>query len=94
QRELGKKTAMNAPLQGSAADLIKIAMNTIDKAIKEKGLKSRLILQIHDELVFDVPKDEAKTMQKLVKETMEDVADLKVPLTVDALIGENLDEAK
>ncbi|MFW6284869.1 MAG: DNA polymerase I [Bacillota bacterium] len=94
QRELGKRTAMNAPLQGSAADLIKIAMNAIDSAIKEKGLKSRLILQIHDELVFDVPKDEAKTMQKLVKETMEGVADLKVPLTVDALIGENLDEAK
>ncbi|MFW5892919.1 MAG: DNA polymerase I, partial [Bacillota bacterium] len=94
QRELGKRTAMNAPLQGSAADLIKIAMNAIDEAIKEKKLKSKLILQIHDELVFDVPKDEAKTMQKLIKQTMEEVADLKVPLTVDALIGENLDEAK
>lgn len=94
QRELGKRTAMNAPLQGSAADLIKIAMNLIRKAMDDKGFRSKLILQIHDELVFDVPKDEAKAMQRLVKETMEGVADLKVPLTVDALIGENLDEAK
>ena len=94
QRELGKRTAMNAPLQGSAADLIKIAMNKIKDVMEKKNLKSKLILQIHDELVFDVPKDEAETMQSLVKETMEGVADLKVPLTVDALIGENLDEAK
>ena len=94
QREMGKRTAMNAPLQGSAADLIKIAMNELDEAIKKQGLKSKLILQIHDELVIDVPEDEKETMQKLVKKTMEEVADLKVPLTVDALIGENLNEAK
>jgi len=94
QREMGKRTAMNAPLQGSAADLIKIAMNELDDAIKKQGLKSKLILQIHDELVFDVPEDEKETMQKLVKKTMEEVANLKVPLTVDALIGGNLNEAK
>jgi DNA polymerase-1 len=94
QREMGKRTAMNAPLQGSAADLIKIAMNQLDEAIKRKNLKSKLILQIHDELVFDVPEDEKETMQKLVKTTMEEVAALKVPLTVDALIGDNLNEAK
>ncbi len=94
QREMGKRTAMNAPLQGSAADLIKIAMNQLDEAIQAKGLKSKLILQIHDELVFDVPEDEKKAMQTLIKKTMENVADLKVPLTVDALIGANLNEAK
>ncbi|MFP4287069.1 MAG: DNA polymerase I [Candidatus Izemoplasmataceae bacterium] len=94
QRELGKRTAMNAPIQGSAADIIKIAMIKIDQAMKEKRLKSKLILQIHDELVFNVKDEELDTMKKLVKDTMEDAIRLKVPLKVNLELGANLDDAK
>ncbi|MFU8787143.1 MAG: DNA polymerase, partial [Candidatus Izemoplasmataceae bacterium] len=94
QRELGKRTAMNAPIQGSAADIIKIAMVNIEKALKEKDLKSKLILQIHDELVFNVKKDEEKKMRELIKEVMENAITLAVPLTVNLAVGNNLDDAK
>lgn len=94
QREAGKRTAMNAPIQGSAADIIKIAMVDLDRKLQEAKLKSSLILQIHDELVFNVIPEEADTVQKLVKETMESAVDLHVPLTVQVALGDNLDEAK
>jgi len=94
QRELGKRTAMNAPLQGSAADIIKIAMVETDKTLRKNNLKSTMILQIHDELVFNVRKDELSAMKDLVRKTMESAADLRVPLTVDVAYGGNLDEAK
>jgi len=94
QRELGKRTAMNAPLQGSAADIIKIAMVETDKALRENNLNSAMILQIHDELVFNVRKDELSKVEELVRNTMENAADLRVPLTVDVAHGGNLDEAK
>jgi DNA polymerase-1 len=94
QREAGKRNAMNAPIQGSAADIIKIAMIEIDKALKKKRLKSKLLLQIHDELVFDVDKNEIKEMEKLVEETMEKCVDLLVPLKVDSALGKNLYETK
>jgi len=94
QRELGKRTAMNAPLQGSAADIIKIAMIRVDKALADKNLQSRLVLQIHDELVLNVKKEEEDTVKELVKEKMEGAADLLVPLTTDVACGGNLDEAK
>lgn len=94
QREAGKRNAMNAPIQGSAADIIKIAMIDIDKEMKERKLKSTLLLQIHDELVFDVDKDEIEVMAKLVKEVMENCVTLKVPLLVDQAFGANLYETK
>ncbi len=94
QREFGKRTAMNAPLQGSAADIIKIAMVAIEKALKDGGYKSEMILQIHDELVFNVTTDELEDVQALVKETMEHCVDLAVPLDVDPAHGKTLDDAK
>ncbi len=94
QRQFGKRTAMNAPLQGSAADIIKIAMVEIYKAMEKENLKSEMILQIHDELVFDVLKSEQTKMEKLIKETMEHCVELLVPLKVSLAVGKNLDEAK
>ncbi|AIO19622.1 DNA polymerase I [Candidatus Izimaplasma bacterium HR1] len=94
QREAGKRNAMNAPIQGSAADIIKIAMIEIDKVIKSKRLKSKLLLQIHDELVFDVDKNEIEIMEKLVIDTMEACVKLQVPLKVEQESGINLYETK
>lgn len=94
QREAGKRNAMNAPIQGSAADIIKIAMIDIDKVIKEKRLKSKLLLQIHDELVFDVDKDEIDLMNQLVVKTMENCVTIAVPLKVEQASGNNLYETK
>ncbi len=94
QREFGKRTAMNAPLQGSAADIIKIAMVDIEKRMRETELKSTMVLQIHDELVFNIAKGEEDRMDALVRKTMEQCVDMKVPLTVDIATGANLDEAK
>lgn len=94
QREVGKRTAMNAPIQGSAADIIKIAMINIEHAMNEKDLKSKLILQVHDELVFNVKEDELDVMKQLVKETMEEAIDLMVPLKVNLEVGANLNDAK
>jgi len=87
-----ERLAINTPLQGSAADLIKIAMIAIDKEIKNKKLKGMMILQIHDELLFEIPKDEIEIFKALVKEKMENVFKLKVPLTVDIGIGKTLAE--
>ena len=82
-RGYAERNAINAPLQGSAADLIKIAMIRLDAAIREQGLKSRMILQVHDELNFNVPTDELAEMTELVRSTMESVyPDLRVPLEV------------
>ena len=82
-RGYAERNAINAPLQGSAADLIKIAMIRLDAAIRERGLKSRMILQVHDELNFNVPTDELSEMTELVRSTMESVyPDLRVPLEV------------
>jgi len=94
QREAGKRNAMNAPIQGSAADIIKIAMIDIDNVMKKKKMKSKLLLQIHDELVFDVDKDETDIMLDLVVETMEKCVKLQVPLKVDNAMGKNLYETK
>jgi len=94
QREFGKRTAMNAPLQGTAADIIKIAMVEIDKAMKKASMKSEMILQIHDELVFNVVEDEKDAMETLIVNTMQECVKLNVPLTVSVASGANLDEAK
>ncbi len=93
-REFGKRAAMNAPIQGSAADLIKIAMIDIDRVMKEKKVKSRMILQVHDELIFDVPEDETELMKKIVEEGMVNAMKLKVPLTVECSVGSDWYEAK
>lgn len=94
QREAGKRNAMNAPIQGSAADIIKIAMIKIYDEMNKLKLKSKLLLQIHDELVFEVDKDEIDLMEKLVVEVMENCISLKVPLKVDESMGKNLFETK
>jgi DNA polymerase-1 len=93
-RQFGERAAMNMPLQGSGADVIKIAMNNIAKALKERNLKTKLILQVHDELVLEAPIEEADEASKLLKEEMEHAVKLNVPLTVDVHRGENWYEAK
>ena len=89
QRGFAERTAVNTPLQGTAADLIKIAMIRIDDAIRERELKSRMTLQVHDELVFEVPEAEVDIMRSLVREYMEKVHELAVPLQVDLGVGPN-----
>jgi DNA polymerase-1 len=92
-KEFAERTAVNTPVQGSAADLIKIAMINISRAIKSKNLKSKMILQVHDELVFEIPEAEKKMMVDLVNKEMEGVMELKIPLIVDTWIGKNWGEA-
>jgi DNA polymerase-1 len=89
QRGFAERTAVNTPLQGTAADLIKIAMIRIDEAIRDRGLKSRMTLQVHDELVFEVPETELEVMRSLVREYMEKVHSLAVPLVVEIGVGRN-----
>ncbi|HEV3511004.1 MAG TPA: DNA polymerase I [Candidatus Sulfotelmatobacter sp.] len=89
QRGFAERTAVNTPLQGTAADLIKIAMIRIDAALRERGLKSRMTLQVHDELVFEAPENEIEVMQPLVREHMEKVHALRVPLQVEIGVGPN-----
>jgi DNA polymerase-1 len=93
-RSYGERNAQNSPLQGSAADLIKLAMVGIHRAIRERGLSGRMLLQVHDELVFEVPPQEVETMTELVREYMEKVVKLEVPLVVDIGVGPNWLEAK
>ncbi len=89
QRGFAERTAVNTPLQGTAADLIKLAMIRIDEAIRDRGLKSRMTLQVHDELVFEVPEAEIDIMRSLVREYMEKVHELEVPLLVEIGVGSN-----
>jgi DNA polymerase-1 len=93
-RAYGERNAQNSPLQGSAADLIKLAMVRIHRAIRDRGLAGRMLLQVHDELVFEVPPDEIEVMTQLVRQHMENVVELQVPLVVDIGIGPNWLEAK
>ena len=85
---------MNHPMQGSAADIIKIAMFTVEKRLRDEGLQSKLVLQIHDELDLEVPQSEIKIVSQLVKETMEDVVKLRVPLIAEVSYGFSWAEAK
>lgn len=93
-REFGKRVAMNTPIQGAAADIIKIAMIRVSKALKTKQLKSRLILTVHDELLLEVYKPEQDVVEELLKYEMEHAVDLAVPLSVDVHSGVNWLEAK
>jgi DNA polymerase-1 len=88
-RAAAERLAINTPLQGTAADLIKLAMIQIDKTLTEKHLEGNMILQIHDELIFEVPGDEVSLFQQLVKEKMENVFQLNVPIVVHIAVGKN-----
>ena len=85
---------MNSPIQGTAADIIKIAMIHVNRALKDKNLKSRIVLQVHDELIVEAPETEAKVVSKILKFEMENAAKLKVPLVADANIGNTWYDAK
>ena len=93
-REFGKRAAMNTPVQGTAADIIKLAMVRIDRALREAGLRSRLILQVHDELLLECPPEEAEQAAALLREAMEDAIGLSVPLVAEVHRGKNWAEAK
>lgn len=93
-RGFAERTAVNTPLQGTAADLIKLAMIRIDRRLTEEKMKSVMTLQVHDELLFDVPEDEAERVQALVKHEMEHVIELKVPIVADCGMGANWRDLK
>ena len=93
-RSFGERAAMNMPLQGSSADIIKAAMINVYKKLQEGGYKAKLVLQVHDELIIDCPKEEVEAVAKILKTEMENAVALKVPLTVDVGIGENWFETK
>ena len=92
-RALAERNAVNAPIQGTSADIIKLAMIRVAEKLKEEGLRSRMVLQIHDELLFEAPAEEVPKLQKLVKDVMENVIQLSVPLTVECSSGNNWLEA-
>ena len=94
QRSFGERVAMNAPIQGTAADIIKVAMIGVSRRLKEKQMKSRLVLQVHDELLIETYIPELEQVEEILKEEMECAADLKVPLLVDMHTGNNWYEAK
>ncbi|KAA8784341.1 DNA polymerase-1 [Paenibacillus sp. 4624] len=93
-RSFAERTAMNTPIQGTAADIIKLAMVQMDEALRERKLQSRMLLQVHDELVFEVPADELELMKELVPSVMEKALTLSVPLKAEVSFGENWYEAK
>lgn len=93
-RSFAERTAMNTPIQGSAADIIKKAMIDMDDALKDQGLQTRLLLQVHDELIFEAPEDELEILKKLVPDVMENALELKVPLKVDYAYGPTWFDAK
>lgn len=94
QRSFGERVAMNSPIQGTAADIIKIAMVRVHDRLQEEGLKSRLILQVHDELLVEAPLEEAGRVEQILTEEMQQAAELKVPLEIDMHRGNNWYEAK
>ena len=93
QRQFGERVAMNSPIQGSAADIMKIAMINVAKELKEKDLKSKIVLQVHDELLIEAYENEVEQVKDILKRNMEQAAHLNVPLDVDVQVGNNWDEA-
>ena len=85
---------MNTPVQGTAADIIKLSMVRVHRALKEKNLKARLILQVHDELIIECPKDELAKVEALLRDCMENAVQMRVPLSVEAKHGESWYETK
>ena len=94
QRSFGERVAMNAPIQGTAADIIKIAMIRVSERLKREQLKSRLILQIHDELLIEAEKEEVEQVKTILREEIQGAAELSVRLEVDMHTGNNWYEAK
>ena len=92
-RQQGERFAINSPIQGTAADIIKIAMITIGRKLGEGGMATKMILQVHDELLFEVPPGELETAREIVRSGMEGVLQLSVPLRVDIHHGKNWAEA-
>ena len=92
-RALAERNAINAPIQGTSADIIKLAMISVARRIKEEGLQSKMVLQIHDELVFDAVLSETARLEEIVREEMENIVTLSVPLTVECNHGNNWLEA-
>jgi DNA polymerase-1 len=93
-RSVAERTAINAPIQGSAADIIKVAMIEVDKLMKARNVKSKMVLQVHDELLFDVPKDEIDVMMEIVEIAMESATELSVPLKVEINSGKSWYDTK
>jgi len=93
-RNFAERTAMNTPMQGAAADLIKLAMIELDRRLPEENFKSRMILQVHDELLFEGPEKEIPRLTKLVKEVMEGVHELSVPVVAETKVGSNWRDMK
>jgi len=93
-RGFAERTAVNTPLQGTAADLIKLAMIRIDAAITRRGLHSRMTLQVHDELLFDVVPEEAEQVRALVQHEMEHVAEFSIPIVAEVGLGQNWRDIK
>ena len=94
QRGFGERTAMNHPMQGSAADIIKIAMNRVARRLEAEGFTARMILQVHDELDFECPEAEVERLTSMVREEMENVVKLRVPLVAEASTGVTWADAK
>jgi DNA polymerase-1 len=90
---MAERMALNAPIQGSAADIVKQAMLNADKLLKKENLNSRLLLQVHDELVFEVAQGEKDKVEKIARQAMAEAAALKVPLDVSIGVGSSWDEA-
>ena len=93
-RSFAERTAVNTPLQGTAADLIKLAMIRIDERLRRENLETKMLLQVHDELLFESPPGEVEPVAQMVKHEMENVKKLNVPLIVDVGIGDNWRDAK
>ena len=93
-RSFGERVAMNSPIQGTAADIIKIAMNRINKRLKDNNMRSRLILQVHDELLVEAHNEEVEEVKKIMVEEMQGAASLDVPLETEVNMGYNWYEAK
>ena len=93
-RQMGERIALNTPIQGTAADILKLAMIKIDERLKEDNLKTKMLLQVHDELIFDVPDEELEKVKDIVREIMENVYKLSVPLKVEIDYGRDWYEAK
>ena len=87
-RSFAERTAMNTPIQGTAADIIKVAMVQVAKRLEEENLEAKMLLQVHDELVFEAPENEIPALEKLVEETMEHAIELSIPLSVESSSGE------
>ena len=94
QRSFGERVAMNSPIQGTAADIMKMAMIRVDRRLRELGLRARIVLQVHDELLVEAPREEAEQVKALLAQEMAGVASFSVPLAVEVGVGDNWLDAK